>query len=407
MTKKQFIGIYDLGEHTAPHVTGKDWENLFYKYTEGTYKASHPIWTILRSTSVIKELFDNQYVGKTGLQYLVAWSIYRQLVEFTEPYRYRDGKKADEACFVHVKDVMNLAILSKFFELVVTPQMVEEVRQLAFRIKDVFIEAVQSSSWLLPSVRTRLFQKLKEIDVLVGSPGDQLEPKFVKRFYEALPDVPFNRLFPSWIQGRRLNTHYHWKDQKTKFYDEEKVTAFFMGLNTAVIPTAQLLRPFFYEYGPSALKFGGIGTKIGHTLMWGFDDAQLGSEFWKAKDVKKEYTKRVLCLRRSYRSILFVHLSDAENLADLEGAKLAYAAYNSLPEEHKRVKLAGFSASPDQLFFINYCVGWCAWHASTTKQQSPYWSRCMVPLKNMPEFSRAFSCAAGTLMNPDEKCSFW
>nr|XP_037268642.1 uncharacterized protein LOC119159960 [Rhipicephalus microplus] len=45
MTQKQFIGIYDLGEHTAPHVTGKDWENLFYKYTEGTYKASHPIWT--------------------------------------------------------------------------------------------------------------------------------------------------------------------------------------------------------------------------------------------------------------------------------------------------------------------------------------------------------------------------
>ncbi|KAH8040470.1 hypothetical protein HPB51_010707 [Rhipicephalus microplus] len=166
MTQKQFIGIYDLGEHTAPHVTG-----------------------------------------------------------------------------------------------MVTPQMVEEVRQLAFRIKDVFIEAVQSSSWLLPSVRTRLFQKLKEIDVLVGSPGDQLEPKFVKRFYEALPDVPFNRLFPSWIQGRRLNTHYRWKDQKTKFYDEERVTAFFMGLNTAVIPTAQLLRPFFYEYGPSALKFGGIGTK--------------------------------------------------------------------------------------------------------------------------------------------------
>ncbi|KAH7934555.1 hypothetical protein HPB51_029079 [Rhipicephalus microplus] len=98
---------------------------------------------------------------------------------------------------------------------------------------------------------------------------------------------------------------------------------------------------------------------------------------------------------------------DSENLADLEGIKLAFAAYDSLPEKDKRVKLAGFIASSDQLFFMNYCVGWCSKHASPGKHQAPYRSRCIVPLKNMPEFSQAFGCDAGTPMNPDEKCAFW
>lgn len=98
---------------------------------------------------------------------------------------------------------------------------------------------------------------------------------------------------------------------------------------------------------------------------------------------------------------------DSENLADFVGTKLAYAAYDSLPEEDKSVKLAGFIASSDQLFFMNYCVGWCARYASLPKRYSPYRSRCIVPLMNMPEFARAFGCDAGTPMNPDNRCTFW
>ncbi|KAH7934600.1 hypothetical protein HPB51_029034 [Rhipicephalus microplus] len=98
---------------------------------------------------------------------------------------------------------------------------------------------------------------------------------------------------------------------------------------------------------------------------------------------------------------------DSENLADFVGARLAYAAYASLPEDVKRMKLAGFDMSPEKLFFINQCSRVCAWSSIPKKHYAPFRSRCIVPLRNMPEFSRAFRCKAGTLMNPRNKCTFW
>ncbi|XP_075744549.1 neprilysin-2-like [Rhipicephalus microplus] len=379
VTQKQFIRIEDLGQQTSPYAIGNQWANFFSKYTEGIYTGSHPIWNFQRSTRIIKELFDHEYVTKAGLRYLVGWSIYRQLVEFTDQYLFLYKKKADEACFEHVKKVMNLAILSNFFKVVAPAESLNEVRQIASRIKDTFFETVKSSSWLTSSVRKRLLEKLQKIELLVGSPGNRSEPKFVERFYEPLRDVPVNRLFPSWMEGRRLNAHYRWKDQESLFYDEEKVSTFFMGSNTAVITTAYVHSPFIYEYGPPALNYAGIGSTIGHILMRGFDDGHLGGQFWSTKDVKKEYAKRTLCLRRSHRSLLSSVSQrevsndglDSENLADLEGIKLAFAAYDSLPEKDKRVKLAGFIASSDQLFFMNYCMGWCSKQSRKTPSTIP------------------------------------
>ncbi|XP_075744579.1 uncharacterized protein LOC142803347 [Rhipicephalus microplus] len=111
-----FVNISDMGFDTSPHVTGKDWGAFFSKYTEGIYTGSDTIECYPHSTIIIKKLFEDKYVGKAGLQYLVAWSIYRQFFEFTVPYFFRGGRKADESCFVHVKNVMNLAILSHHFQ---------------------------------------------------------------------------------------------------------------------------------------------------------------------------------------------------------------------------------------------------------------------------------------------------
>ncbi|KAL3228404.1 hypothetical protein MRX96_048574, partial [Rhipicephalus microplus] len=257
VTQNEFVRIYGLGRRTDPYVTAKEWTSLFTKYTDGIYTGPQPIYNFLRSTSIIKKLFDDKYVGKTGLQYLVAWSIYRQLAEFTDPYMFLGARKVDEACLVHVKNVMNFAILSNFIEFV-RPAMLDEVRHMVFRVKAVFSEALNSSSWLTSTFRTRFMNTLDGIKVLIGSPGDRIKPEFVERFYEPLHDVPVDRLFPSWIQGRRLNTHYQWKEQKSWLYNEQSARAFFTG-STVVIPTGHVHQPIFYEYGPPALNYAGIG----------------------------------------------------------------------------------------------------------------------------------------------------
>ncbi|KAH7950665.1 hypothetical protein HPB51_028301 [Rhipicephalus microplus] len=101
------------------------------------------------------------------------------------------------------------------------------------------------------------------------------------------------------------------------------------------------------------------------------------------------------------------HLKDSENVADLVGTMLAYAAYSSLPQKYKDVKLAGFDMSPDRLFFVSDCTKWCTQSATARSPYAPMRSRCIVPLMNMPEFSSVFGCAAGAPMNPVKKCTFW
>ncbi|KAL1415643.1 hypothetical protein MTO96_029130 [Rhipicephalus appendiculatus] len=217
---------------------------------------------------------------------------------------------------------------------------------MAMRIKFALRRALVSSRWLTGSIRASFINKWRSNRFQIGSPRNRLDPEFVEKFYEPLPDAPLNRLFPSWIQAHRLNTHYRWKDQLTRFFDEEAVRASYEEDKIIVIPVGILQPPFFYEYGPEALNYGSLGTVIGHQLMHLYDPAHLEEEFWQTEEVKKEYTKRALCLRRSHRSILSLSgleevlndTVDSENIADFVGTKLAYAVYASSEEEEKRVK---------------------------------------------------------------------
>ncbi|KAL1475813.1 hypothetical protein MTO96_037007 [Rhipicephalus appendiculatus] len=135
----------------------------------------------------------------------------------------------------------------------------------------------------------------------------------------------------------------------------------------------------------------------------------------KPSEFVKEYTKRAICLRQSHKSILSLSdqqetlnaTLDSEQLADFVGLVVAYAAYSSLPQKYKDVKLATLDMSAEQLFFINACVKWCAKVTVLSDVHAPSPARCLVPAMNMPEFSRAFGCAPGTPMNPHKKCTFW
>ncbi|KAL1471132.1 hypothetical protein MTO96_023869 [Rhipicephalus appendiculatus] len=103
--------------------------------------------------------------------------------------------------------------------------------------------------------------------------------------------------------------------------------------------------PFFHEYGPEALNYGSLGMIMGHEIMHALDPARWGG-FTRHRQVKKEYAKRALCLRRSHRSVLppsgeqdeSSDPTDSENLSDLVGTALAYAAFSSSAEEDRRLE---------------------------------------------------------------------
>ena len=110
-------------------------------------------------------------------------------------------------------------------------------------------------------------------------------------------------------------------------------------------------------------------------------------------------------------------LTLGENIGDLGGIKIAYAALQKAlagkPEE-KNAKIDGFT--PEQRFFLSYATIWRSQYRDesmrvqlNTNPHSPGHWRAIGPPSNLPEFYDAFGCAEGTPMRRAEadRPSIW
>ncbi|KAL1473893.1 hypothetical protein MTO96_038390 [Rhipicephalus appendiculatus] len=108
--------LSDLGQYTEPYVISDEWVTLISRYTNHTYGSSDTIWKDFDVTTILVKLFENKSVGRHGLQYLVAWTFFRQLLEFTEPSLFLRGRRVSDACYRHVMKVMRLAVITPYFQ---------------------------------------------------------------------------------------------------------------------------------------------------------------------------------------------------------------------------------------------------------------------------------------------------
>ncbi|KAL1421515.1 hypothetical protein MTO96_023077 [Rhipicephalus appendiculatus] len=416
------VAVLDFYAYTKPYVSAEKWVRYITTYTNNTYRRDSSITVQQNVLDCLTDLFKASPVGEMGLRYLVAWSVYKQLVNYTVPGLLLSNHTPSDACFEHVREAMPFALTSTYYHTVVRPFELEGVRRMVSDIRNAFRETFESSSWVTGEDRKISIRKLDKLRAFVGSPGRYLEVSFVEDIYRPLPDVPRYRLFPSWIKALSLSTHQKWADQTTYIYDDSVVGAFYApGMNAIIIPTATIQRPLYYHEAPKALNYGSLGVIAGHEIMHAYDvrgievDDMKRVRSWPSRTYREEYTKRTLCLRASHRAALrrrprqaqIDNSIDSENLADLAGVRATYKAYSSLPSNQRSLTLAGLNISADGLFFVGHCIKMCAQYSQLTAQYAPFRSRCIVPLMNMPEFSRAFGCTAEQPMNPTNKCTFW
>jgi len=195
-----------------------------------------------------------------------------------------------------------------------------------------------------------------------------------------------------------------------------------------VFPAGILQTPFYSKTNTPATNFGGIGTVVGHELTHGFDDE--GRQFdadgnlrdWWSPSVGAEFDRRASCVEKQfddYVAVGDVHvkgkLTLGENIADLGGLKLSFAAFQRAEKEHPATPtLSGFS--PEQQFFLGFAQVWCAnvrpeaaqLRASVDPHSPPRW-RVNGPLSNLAEFSGTFQCKEGQPMvrSSDKRCVVW
>jgi predicted metalloendopeptidase len=197
--------------------------------------------------------------------------------------------------------------------------------------------------------------------------------------------------------------------------------------NEIVFPAGILQPPFFDPKEDDAVNYGGIGAVIGHEMTHGFDDQ--GRQYdpkgnltdWWTPDSANKFKARASGIVKQFTDYTVlggVHLigerTQGENIADLGGLKIAYAALQKDLAGQPRTKIDGFT--PEQRFFLSYASIWrgeirpeALRLRIKTDPHSPAEFRCNGPLSNLDEFAAAFEVPEGAPMRrpADERVTIW
>src|SRR6266702_1196082 len=142
-----------------------------------------------------------------------------------------------------------------------------------------------------------------------------------------------------------------------------------------------------------AINYGGIGAVIGHEMTHGFDDQ--GRQFDAVGNLRDWWSPE--------SAAKFKERTQGENIADIGGVKLAYAALQKALAGKSREKIDGLT--PAQRFFLSYATIWKSKQRDedlklrlNTDPHSPARYRVNGPFSNLPEFQRAFNIPDGSPM---------
>jgi predicted metalloendopeptidase len=196
--------------------------------------------------------------------------------------------------------------------------------------------------------------------------------------------------------------------------------------NELSIPLTVLQDPLFSRNLPVPFQYGSVGFLTSRDVSQGFD--LLGSNFgkngqfqnWWDDRARGEFNKRSTCFVDQFNNFEFSgrrvngQLTLLENVADLNGIKIAYNAFrNSFRNKSDVWKFNGRRFNGDQLFFLGFAQNFCsktdnsALNQVFNSQFSPSPLRVRGVLSNFEEFSRAFGCRKGSVFNTVNKCAIF
>jgi predicted metalloendopeptidase len=198
-------------------------------------------------------------------------------------------------------------------------------------------------------------------------------------------------------------------------------------MNEIVFPAGILQPPFFFAQADDAINYGAIGAVIGHEMTHGFDDRgrqydAVGNltDWWSPQSAAKfkERSQAIVKQYSEYQPLPGLHvngeLTQGENIADLGGLKIAYAALQKALAGKPRAKIDGFT--PEQRFFLAFAQIWRSKQRDedlklrlNTDPHSPARYRVDGPLSNLPEFQKAFNLpnTCPMVRPPDKRVNIW
>jgi len=296
-------------------------------------------------------------------------------------------------------------------QLYVAENFPPEAKQRMEELVDYLLEAMQKRieaiTWMSEATKQEALAKLDGFGYKIGYPDEW-------RDYTALSIDPDH-----WLSNRMAAARFEFERQISKLGEPvdphewsmapHVVNAYYHPLrNEIVFPAGILQAPFFTIDADDAVNFGAIGSVIGHEITHGFDDQ--GSKFdasgqmrdWWSEEDRSEFEARAEVVVEQFNSYeiesgLNVNgeLTLGENIADLGGIKVAYAALQTALDAGARAEVGGLT--PEQRFFLSYARAWRQNYTDeyirllvNSDPHSPSHFRCIGPLSNLDIFANAF-----------------
>lgn len=343
-----------------------------------------------------------------------------------------------QRCVDMTDSAFGFATGAMFVENILPDSINEQAFHMIQEVKSAFIDALPQNQWMDNLTRERAREKAEAVVDRVGHPEWIENPSLLDNYYKAA-NITSNNYFANYMNMRIFNLN-QMLDERGKAPNSSKwdmtpaaVNAYYNPSHNQIVFPSGIFQPPFYDIQmPMAMNFGGIGMVMGHELTHGFDnqgrkyDKEGNLQEWWEPDAAANFMLRSHCMVDQYERYTVdigdtdIHVDGnftlAENIADNAGLIIGYAAYQNWRESHslEDTSLPGLSLNPDQLYFLGFAQIWCSFetpeHAHLAVLSDPHAPdryRVIGSISNSPEFASAFSCNAGTHMNPRHKCKVW
>jgi endothelin-converting enzyme/putative endopeptidase len=307
------------------------------------------------------------------------------------------------------------------------PESERQMHELIDNILTALKDKIDNNSWMDAPTKAKALQKLASFDPRIGHPSKYVD-------YSSLEvkrgDLLGNALRSDDFQWKLLLSRFPkpvdrslWDmlpQTNNAYYDPTQ--------NQITFPAAILQPPYFDPNADPASNYGSIGATIGHEIGHGFDDQ--GRKFdahgkladWWSPATAKLYTakaSRLVGQYDGYEPIPGVHIKGeltlGENLGDLGGLEIAYAAYRKYVAEHGEPPVID-GLTGNQRFFIAYGYSWetkqreGALRAQLlTNEHSPAKYRVNGVVRNFDPWYKAFNVQPGDRMYlaPEQRVHIW
>ncbi len=306
------------------------------------------------------------------------------------------------------------------------PEAKARALELVNNLKEALADRIKTLEWMDEPTKQEALKKLAAFTVKIGYPDKWRDYSLLK--IDRGPFVLNAIRADNFESNRELNKIGKPVDRTEWGMTPPTVNAYYNpNMNEIVFPAGILQPPFFYAKADDAMNYGGIGAVIGHEMTHGFDDQ--GRQFdatgnlrdwWSPESAAKfkERSQAIVTQYSEYEPLPGLHvngeLTQGENIADLGGVKLAYAALQKAQAGKPQPKIDGYT--PEQRFFLSFAQIWRSKQRDedlklrlNTDPHSPAHYRTNGPLSNLPEFAKAFNLPDNSPMirPPDKRVNIW